>query len=74
MKAVLQLHPKRVTDQMLDQRILPVLKALGWRWQILERLAALTAFSAGGELARRLQPTSDLDEARRRDHAERRRS
>jgi len=37
MKAVLQLHPTRITDQMLEQRIIPVLKTLGWRWQILPR-------------------------------------
>lgn len=37
MKVVLQLHPTRTTDQMLEKRILPVLEALRWQWQILPR-------------------------------------
>jgi NAD+ kinase len=37
-KIVLQLHPTRITDAMLESDILPVLRGLGCTWQILPRL------------------------------------
>jgi len=37
MKLALQLHPKRVTDELLEQRVFPVLDELGCQYYVLPR-------------------------------------